>query len=136
MFLLSYQQQPLVTTGEQQNKALLIQQQVKNLNSTGVQQTLSTSTTTNSITNTAATGPAVTQQLVVATVQPTLPGSSKLIFTSTPSVSGSNSLPGLLSTASSASSVQKTNVVTLQPAANATHLKIGPGISSTKASGK
>ena len=130
MFLFSYRQQPLVTTGEQQSKAFLIQQQVKNLNRTGVQQALSSGTTTNSITNTPATAPAVTQQSVVGAAQPTLPGSSKLIFTSMPSVSGSNSLPGL-STASSASSVQKTNV-TLQPAANTTHLKIGPEMSTNE----
>ena len=100
-----------------------------------VQQTLGTGINTNSITNTAATGPVMTQQLVVATVQPTLPGSSKLIFTSTASASGTNSLPGLLSTASSANSVQKQNVVTLQPATNTTHLKITPGMSPGKGSG-
>ena len=118
-------------TTEQQNKTVVIQPQIKTTNSPGGQQVLSASIPTNSINNPAGT---VTPQLVVASVQPTLPGSSKLIFTSTVSANSTNSLQGLLS-ASSASNVQKTNGGTLQQPGGTTHLKIASGTSPTKTSG-
>ena len=122
-------------TSEQQGKTVVIQPHVKSTANPGIQQMVTANVSSNSITNAASPGTA-TPQLVVASVQPTLPGSSKLIFTSTVSANSTNSLTGLLSTATNATNTQKTNVVTLQQSSNTTHLKITPGTSPGKASGK
>ena len=124
-----------MVTSEQQGKAVVIQPHTKSTANPGIQQVLSASVPSSSITSAASSGTA-TPQLVVASVQPTLPGSSKLIFTSAVSSNSTNSLTGLLSTAANATNTQKTNVVTLQQSSNTTHLKITPGTSPGKASGK
>ena len=124
-----------MVTSEQQGKAVVIQPHIKSTANPGIQQVLSANVPSSSITSAASSGTA-TPQLVVASVQPTLPGSSKLIFTSAVSANSTNSLTGLLSTAANATNTQKTNVVTLQQSSDTTHLKITPGTSPRKVSGK